>query len=270
MKAIDAIREIKELLLSANIEEPQAKARAIVSHVMDDDILAEVPDSEWSSMLGMAKRACNAEPVEYITGKAYFRYLELDVSPDVLIPRKETELVAGTAIDHIKENGYGSALDMCTGSGCIAISIATETDARVDAVDISEEALRVAKSNAQSNNGNVDFYISDMFQSISGTYDIIVSNPPYINDTEYETLSVGVKEYEPALALKSGDGLIHYKTLAKEAREHLNAGGALVLEIGADQSEDVTRLLKENGFAQIETRKDYQGRDRIVIALKGR
>lgn len=270
MKAIDAIRTIGELLLSAHIEEPEAKARFIVSHVMGDDILADVPDFEWSRMLGMGNRACSGEPVEYIIGKAYFRYLELEVKTDVLIPRKETELVVGAAIELIKRNGYKSALDMCTGSGCIAVSLATETDAKVDAADISSKAVGIAKTNAERNNGDVDFYISDMFSNISGTYDIIVSNPPYISDTEYETLSVGVKDYEPELALKSGDGLIHYRTLAEQAGEHLNAGGALVLEIGADQAQDVASLLKNNGFAETETKKDYQERDRIVTALKGR
>lgn len=270
MKAIDAIRAIGELLISAHIEEPQAKARYIVSHVMGDDILADVPDSEWSRMLGMSNRACSGEPVEYITGKAYFRYLELEVTSDVLIPRKETELVAGAAIELIKRKGYNSALDMCTGSGCIAVSLATETDAEVHAADISSKAVEIAKRNAERNNGHVEFYISDMFQNISATYDIIVSNPPYISDTEYETLLVGVKNYEPELALKSGDGLIHYRTLAEQAGEHLNVGGALVLEIGADQAQDVTWLLENNGFAGIETKKDYQGRDRIVTALKGR
>lgn len=270
MKAIDAIRTIGELLFSAHIDEPQAKARYIVSHVMGDDLLADVQDAEWSMMLGMGNKACSGEPVEYITGKAYFRYLELEVTSDVLVPRKETELVAGAAIELIKRKGYSSALDMCTGSGCIAVSIATETDAEVDAADICGKAVEIAKRNAERNNGDVEFYISDLFRNISGTYDIIVSNPPYISDKEYETLSVGVKNYEPELALKSGDGLVHYRTIAEQTGEYLNAGGALVLEIGADQAKDVTKLLTENGFAEIETKKDYQGRDRIVTSLKGR
>jgi len=268
MKALEAIRTIKDLLASQNIEEPAAKAKVIVSAVCGDDITTDVSDSSWSKVMRMAGRAGKGEPVEYITGKAYFRYLELAVTPDVLIPRKETELVAGAAIELIQKLGYSTALDMCTGSGCIAISLAAETQAKVQAADISGSALKIAKANAERNNADIKLIESDMFENICGTYDIIVCNPPYISAGEYEKLSGSVREFEPELALKSGDGLIFYRTLADKAAEYLNSGGAIVLEIGAGQAEDAADLLKNGGFADIEIKKDYQGRDRIILAYK--
>ena len=227
-----------------------------------------MPDKAWLKMLMIANRAQSGEPIEYITGKAYFRYLELEVSPSVLIPRKETELVAGMAIDIIKQNGYTTALDMCTGSGCIAISLATETDTAVSAADISEAALDMAKQNAVTINAQVSFFVSDMFERVSNTYDIIVCNPPYISKSDYDALEPSVKHFEPKLALESGDGLEHYRIIAAQAAKYINQGGALVLEIGADQATSVSHLLKQSGFSDIEHKKDYQGRDRIVTAYK--
>ncbi|MBT7121785.1 MAG: methyltransferase, partial [Clostridia bacterium] len=150
MTTLDALRTISDLLSSQHIAEPQAKAKVILGHVMGDtDIMANVPEKSWHTMLRMANRAALNEPVEYITGKSYFRYLELDVNASVLIPRHETEQVVDTAINIIRQNGYKTALDMCTGSGCIAISLATETQVSVSATDISESAINLAKHNAQ-------------------------------------------------------------------------------------------------------------------------
>lgn len=269
MTTHDALRTISDLLSSQQASEPQANANVIVQHVMGDiDIMADVPQKAWQTMLAMANRAAAGEPVAYITGKSYFRYIELSVSPDVLIPRKETEQVAGAAIELIKQNGYSSALDMCTGSGCIAISLACETTANVRAADISAAAINIAKQNAHANKATVDFFVSDMFSNVTGTYELIVCNPPYISEQDFEAISQTVRDYEPALALVSGDGLNHYRTIAQQAGAFLTDGGALVLEIGADQAEDVAALLKQNGFTRAESKKDYQGRDRIVTAYK--
>ena len=271
MKALDALRIITDLLSSYQIEDPEAKAKVIVSHVLaETDVFAKVGDKEWSAMLNMADKAGQGVPVEYITGKAYFRYTELSVTPDVLIPRKETELVAGEAIELMRQKGFKTVLDMCTGSGCIAISIAAETGAEVSAADISEKAAALAEKNAEANGAAVNFFISDMFTNIRGTYDIIVCNPPYVSNEEYEALLPDVKEYEPAAALKAGDGLDFYRIIAAEAPKHLAENGALVLEIGARQAQDVMELLEAGGFTKIECKKDYQKRDRIVTALKGR
>ena len=270
MKALDALRTITDLLESQNIAEPQAKARVLVSHVLGEvDFFKDVEDGDWSAMLKMAQEAADGVPVEYITGVTYFRYLELAVSPDVLIPRKETELVAGVAIELIRLHGYKTALDMCTGSGCIAISLAAETGARVSAADISAKAVSLAESNAERNHACVDFIVSDMFGGVDNSYDMIVCNPPYISDDEYESLPADVKKYEPQNALKAADGLKFYRIITKDAPEHINKNGVLVLEIGAGQAQEVISLLEKSGFREIEIRKDYQSRDRIVLAYRG-
>ena len=210
------------------------------------------------------------EPAEYVTGKAYFRHAILDVSKDVLIPRIETELVAEQAIYLIQQNGYKTAIDICTGSGCIAVSIAAETGAFVHACDISRPALALAKRNAKQNKvaEKVTFFISDMFEGVSGTYDIIVCNPPYISNNEYEGLDKSVRQYEPKLALIAGDGLSFYRDIASGSMQYLNSKGALVLEIVASQAKKVVDMLQQNGFLGVEYKKDYEGRDRIVYALK--
>ena len=271
MKALDAQRAVSSLLASQQIPEPEAKANVLVGHVLKaGDIFTEVSEKDWSAILKMAQRAGQGEPVEYITGRAYFRYTQLSVTPDVLIPRKETELVAGAAIELSRQRGYKTVLDMCTGSGCIAISLATETGAVVSAADISEKAIELAEKNAEENEATVKLFISDMFGNVGKGFDLIVCNPPYVSDAEYEELTDDVKNHEPAEALKAGDGLEFYRIIAKEAPEYLNEGGALVLEIGAGQTQDVTRLLENGGFTNIDCKKDYQGRDRIVTAFKGR
>jgi release factor glutamine methyltransferase len=266
--AFEAVRRALEL---AGVPEPDAKARVIVSHALDTglgNVLLPLPvnAAQRAHIDAMAQRCAQGEPVEYVTGRAYFRYLELDVSPDVLIPRQETELVAEEAIVLIKANGYGSVLDIGTGSGCIAISLATETQAYVDACDISDKALALAKKNAEKNSATVRFFLSDMLGNVTGTYDLIISNPPYISDEEYVALDPGVRNYEPRLALTAGDGLDCYRIIAREAGRYMNLGGMLVLEIGMTQAGDVTRLLTDAGFININVKKDYSGRDRIVTA----
>jgi release factor glutamine methyltransferase len=279
-----AYQDVRRSLKAAGIPEPDAKARVIVSEALGvglGDVLLPLPMSAAQRAVidAMARRCAAGEPVEYVTGRAYFRYLTLAVTPDVLIPRQETELVAEEAIALIKARGYGTALDIGTGSGCIAISLATETGARVDACDISEAALALAQKNARASGVSVRFFLSDMLSSVTEAYDIIVSNPPYISDEEYRTLAAGVRDHEPRLALAAGvrdheprlalaagDGLDYYRIIARDAGRHIKPGGALVLEIGATQAADVTALLADAGFTEITVKKDYAGRDRIVTA----
>ena len=192
----------------------------------------------------------------------------LAVSPSVLIPRQETELVVEQAMDLIAQNGYKTALDLCTGSGCMAISLAAETSVSVEACDISESALRIAHRNAAAHAACVRFFVSDMFNAVTCAYDIIICNPPYISQGEYAQLDRDVRLYEPRLALLAGDGLDFYRIIAAQAPQYISAGGALVLEIGAHQASSVTQLLKDGGFGCVTVRQDYSGRDRIVTALK--
>ncbi len=265
---------VRERLIKAGVAEPEAKARMIVAEALgvsfaDLFLGAYADEAALDRIHGMARRCENGEPVEYVTGRAYFRYLTLSVSPDVLIPRHETELVAEEAIRLIRTNGYRTALDVCTGSGCIAISVNTETGIDTDACDISAKALEIAERNARLHGCSVRFFLSDMFASVRRRYDIIVSNPPYVSEGEYAALDASVRLYEPRLALAAGgDGLSFYRIIAAEAAEHLSENGALVLEIGAGQAKDVTKLLKTAGFSDVLCKKDYAGRDRIVTARR--
>jgi len=262
---------VRHGLRSAGIPEPEAKARVIVSEALGvelGDVLRPLPvdAAQRACIEEMARRCARGEPVEYVTGRAYFRYLTLNVTPDVLIPRQETELVAGEAIGLIEGCGYKSALDIGTGSGCIAISLATETSACVDACDISQAALELAEKNAETSSAKVRFFLSDMLGGVTEAYDLIVSNPPYVSEGEYAELDASVRDYEPRLALTAGDGLNCYRAIVREAGRHLKPGGALVLEIGMTQAADVTALLVDAGFSDINVKRDYSGRDRIVTA----
>lgn len=274
MTALGALAESMKLLEAAGVAEPEAKAKVIISHALGlglSDVYSTInlPEKTYGEIQRMLGRCATGEPVEYITGRAYFRYLMLEVNPSVLIPRNETELVAGHAIELIKQNGYRTALDMCTGSGCIAISLATETGIAVTAADISEAALKTAQSNAVINRAaDIRFVKSDLFACIDEMYDIIVCNPPYVSEEEYARLDESVRLYEPRGALTAGDGYEFYRRIAAEA-ECLNSGGSLVLEIGAEQADAVCEMLKQSGFNGIECMKDYAGRDRIVSVLKG-
>ena len=271
--ARDAYASVRERLRAAGVSEPDAKARVIVSEVLgvslaDVFVHADVSDADAMRIDEMALRCAAGEPVAYVTGRAYFRHSVLSVSPDVLIPRQETELVAEKAISLIRTNGYKRALDLCTGSGCIAIAVQTETGIDTHACDFSERALLLAQQNAQENNADVRFFLSDMFSGMTQSYDIIVSNPPYVSQREYETLDDGVRLYEPCMALVAGDGLDFYRIIADEAKRFLNDSGALVLEIGAEQGMDVTGLLQAGGYNSVTCEKDYAGRDRIVTARR--
>lgn len=204
------------------------------------------------------------QPVQYLTGRQNFMGLELRVTPEVLIPRPETELLAEKVIQRC--NGK-TVLDLCTGSGCIAIAVQKlGKAASVAASDISEAALAVAKENAKELEADINWYCGNLFEAV-GTmqYDIIVSNPPYIRSSEIPELMPEVRDYEPHLALDgSADGLEFYRRIAAGAAAHLVLGGELLLEIGCDQREEVCSLLEQAGFEQVVCHKDYSGLDRMV------
>lgn len=203
-------------------------------------------------------------PLQYLLGIQQFMGLDFQVSPAVLIPRQDTE----TLIEEIIHQAAGvrTVLDMCTGSGCIAISLAhfMDLDQCVGA-DISKEALNIAKENGKSLAPMVEFINSDLFDEIEGRYDLIVSNPPYIASKECRELMPEVREHEPMLALDGHeDGLHFYRRIIREAPEYLNDSGYLFFEIGYDQGKSVPALMKEAGFIDIVVKKDLAGLDRIV------
>ena len=213
-------------------------------------------------------RRLNREPLQYIEGKTYFMGLEFDVDKNVLIPRFDTEILVENALKYIEKGSR--VLDMCTGSGCIAISLSVLGDNIVTGADISEAALNVAEHNKRKNNADrVTFVKSDMFAEISGKYDYIVSNPPYIATCDILKLETEVKDKEPVLALDGHeDGLFFYRILAKMSGNYLKDGGGIFLEIGYDQAESVASLLKENLFTDIKVIKDLNGLDRVVCGWR--
>ena len=206
-------------------------------------------------------------PLQYLTGKQDFMGLTFHVDERVLIPRQDTETMAELVLRENPEKNI-RLLDLCTGSGCLAVSLAVLGGyEEVDAGDISPDALEVAEENGRRLGGNVHFVESDLFSALDPgkAYDVIVSNPPYIPTEVIEGLEPEVRDYEPRMALDgSGDGLAFYRRLAAESPSHLKPGGRLYLEIGWDQGESVEALLRENGFEDIEVVRDDAGNCRVV------
>ncbi len=209
-------------------------------------------------------------PLQYITGTQDFMGYTFKVNENVLIPRYDTEVVVYEAVKSLKGIENPKILDVCTGSGCIAISLAKLIDkATVKALDISTEALSVARENNETLDGGVEFVESDLFDNIDSEYkyDLIISNPPYIRTEVINELMTEVKSHEPLLALDGDeDGLKFYRKISEKAPEYLNKGAMLVYEIGHDQAEDVTYILSQNGFHDIVVKKDLAGLDRVVLA----
>lgn len=203
-------------------------------------------------------------PLQHLTGEQEFMGLPFLVNKHVLIPRQDTETLVEEALKRLRPGMR--VLDLCTGSGCIAVSLAKlGPDASIDASDISPEALAVARENARRLDAQVHFIESDLFTGIAGRYDMIVSNPPYIRTAVIEELAEEVRLHEPIQALDgSEDGLRLYREIIRQSPAHLTDGGWLLFEIGYDQAEAVRALMAENGFTEIEVMRDLAGHDRVV------
>lgn len=211
-------------------------------------------------------------PLQYILGQEHFMGYELRVNEEVLIPRPETEeLVRWVLTDPIGKTKNPKILDIGTGSGCIAIALAGNwPHARVTGLDVSEEALDIARENASRHNVEIEWILADILQNgqIRGNWDLIVSNPPYVREQEKVAMRDNVKRYEPARALFVPDKnpLMFYERIAGFAAGHLNAGGALYLEINQYLAEETALLLRERNFLEIERKKDMFGNDRMLRA----
>lgn len=240
--------------------------------IADRDKYASASVSE--EMEQAVARILNEEPLAYVLGEWTFYGMDLHVDSNVLIPRDDTCAVTSLAIKkglHLEQSPR--ILDLCTGSGCIGIAIASRIkDARVTLVDVSKEALAVAKKNVmrQKLSGRVSCYQADVLKpapGFLGKFDLIVSNPPYITSTEMEELPRSVKDYEPHLALHGGDdGLLFYREIIKNYSEALKPGGYLCFEFGMNQGDDVCSLLETNGYTVLERVNDYNDIERAVIA----
>ncbi|MBQ3505400.1 MAG: peptide chain release factor N(5)-glutamine methyltransferase [Clostridia bacterium] len=222
--------------------------------------------AQVKEILRIADERLTGRPLWYIVGDADFCGYKIKVDERVLIPRPETEELAVMAANAL-EDGQ-SVLDLCTGSGAIAVAVYKETQRRgcnikMTAVDISAEALELAKENAEANEADILFVQSDLFTRLRGRFDLIISNPPYIPSADIETLQTEVKDYEPRIALDGGaDGLDIYRRIAAEAAKYLNRGGMLMMEVGEGEAEKVVRLFKNSAYSMIV--KDFNGVDRYV------
>lgn len=216
----------------------------------------------------LVKKRAKRIPLQYITGVQEFMGLEFKVNSHVLIPRQDTEILVETALGVIQPDMR--VLDLCTGSGCVIISLMHFAKG-ISGVgsDISKQALLTAKENAKANEAEAEWIRSDLFQNITGTFDMIVSNPPYIPTRVIDTLMPEVRDFEPMEALDGQeDGLFFYDKIIKESNKFLNTGGYLIFEIGHDQGEAVSAMMKQAGFEQVRVIRDLSGLNRVVCGRK--
>ena len=263
------------------------EAELLFTHILDCDRISlyqnkdKVLDkAKLEFISSVLRRRFLGEPIQYILGKTEFMGLEFLVNEAVLIPRPETEILVETALEYLKiRKDYDSinktpkVLDLCTGSGCIAVSLAKNlTQASVDASDVSDEVLEVAKKNAAINNVAVNFIQSDLFKSnlfVSGSYDMILSNPPYVITSQLKSLQMEVQK-EPRLALDGGiDGLYFYRRIVKDAYYFLKDNGLLIFEIGFSQKDALEDIFNSSGlFKVLRIVKDYNSIDRVIVGRK--
>ncbi|MBR6779374.1 MAG: peptide chain release factor N(5)-glutamine methyltransferase [Clostridia bacterium] len=270
MKLFELRKQLKTEASQLDID--QVDVDFIVSNVLNVKrtelaLVDTITDAQKKQILSAFEKRKQNIPVDNIFQKANFFGYEFKVDDNVLTPRPETEILVETAIKYIKENGYKNVLDLCTGSGCIAISIKKNVDVDITASDISLKALQIAKQNAQSNKAEINFIKSNMFEKIDGKFDIIVSNPPYIETCEIKDLDTEVREHDPILALDGGEmGLKFYNIIHNNLRKHLNDNGMLIMEIGEEQKDMLISLF--NDFNYVQCIKDYSGNDRIIVFKK--
>ncbi|MCL2860166.1 MAG: peptide chain release factor N(5)-glutamine methyltransferase [Oscillospiraceae bacterium] len=272
-----------EILKQNKIEDSTLKARLLLAFVLNESKEYLIINSERriDSALeekynNLLKKLINNVPLQYITNSQEFMGLKFYIDENVLIPRQDTETLVQEVLKIVGANivrpkKHCTILDMCTGSGAIAISLAKNVfDAKITAVDISVEALKVAKENAKINHvkDKIEFMESDMFSKVSEKYDILVSNPPYVDEEHMKLLSKEVKK-EPQIALDGGeDGLKFYKIIAAEGKKYLNNNGWVLLEIGYNQKEQVCEILSNQGYKDIVCVKDLASNDRVIICRK--
>ncbi|MDR1620688.1 MAG: peptide chain release factor N(5)-glutamine methyltransferase [Clostridiales bacterium] len=261
------LRAVRSALLPAAGEEAALQARIIVARALCREVTAlpgymdaalDAAQLRWIEEA--VKRRLGREPLQYILGEWAFMGLPFFVRPGVLIPRADTETLARCALTLARENGYTNALDLCCGTGCVAITLAKLGGLGVDAADISIRALALTRKNARRSGVTIKVIHSDWFAQLKGTYDMICINPPYLCEDDMKNLQPELR-YEPALALFGGcDGLDAYRAIREAYARHLNPGGGLLLEIGATQGAQVSAL-----FGGGQVARDYGGLPRVFV-----
>lgn len=274
-----AYEEGIERLKEAGIEEAGLDAWYLLEYVTGinratyfADSNQEMKDSHRATYQALISERETRIPLQHLTGVQEFMGLEFRVNEHVLIPRQDTEILVETALEKINTKKPLRVLDMCTGSGCILLSVLSYGRKKCEitgvGVDVSDKALQVAKENARNLQVDAEWIESDLFSGVSGKFDMILSNPPYIPSAVIKTLQPEVREHDPLLALDGKeDGLYFYRKIIEESRNYLQPGGCLIFEIGAEQGEAVSSYLKQNGFVQVVVKKDLTGLDRVVCGV---
>lgn len=269
----EALRQAVELLVAANVPDAETDAWYLLEHVSGmsrsdyflhrDDAMNPAWTEEYTKVI---KRRSERIPLQYITGSQEFMGYSFLVSPATLIPRQDTEVL----VEEVSKVAEGKkVLDLCTGTGCILLSLAKMCHLeRAVGTDISAEAVETAKKNAKRLLATAEFFCGDLFEAVpEERFDIIVSNPPYIPSAVIDTLMPEVKEHEPMSALDGdADGLRFYREIIENANKYLTNQGQIFFEIGCEQGADISALLKEHGFTNIRVGKDLAGLDRVVSA----
>lgn len=279
-RVIDIIQEATTFLKNKGIEDPRLNAERLLASTLklsrvDLYLQFEKPLSETEREIykGLLKRRAQHEPLQYITGETEFMSLTFRVGPNILIPRPETEILVEKVIDLVKDQSF-HILDIGTGSGCIAVSAAHYCpEAEITALDISQPVLESARGNARLNHveDRIRFKQVDIlsFDPDKEIFDLIVSNPPYISENEWQNLPPEIRKHEPKTALSDGkDGLKFYRKIAESAVQMLLPGGTIILEIGDTQLEPVRQILTNHTFGDIQITHDLNGIPRVIQGKK--
>ncbi len=275
MNYLKTLNRGRLILKAAEIEECDLDARLLLEYVCKTDRSAvildphrELTESEESEYEELLKKRASHIPLQHLTGIQGFMGLDFCVNKDVLIPRQDTESLVEEVMKEMHDGMR--ILDMCTGSGCILLSLLHYSNDCIGVgADISPAALSVAKKNADRLGIEAEFVESDLFENVDGVFDIIVSNPPYIRTCEIEELMPEVKDHDPFIALNGKeDGVTFYRRIIKDAPDHLVMGGLLAFEIGNDQGKAVSDMMNDAGFTGVCVLKDLCGNDRVVLGRK--
>lgn len=279
MTILEVIQRSAQFLEKKGVESPRLQGELLLAHALRMPRMnlylnygRGLSDAETEAFRALVRRRGAREPLQYIVGSTSFCGLEIGVTPSVLIPRPETEMLAELAWTFLKGLPDGRALDLCTGSGCLAIALAAKAPAaRICATDISPDAVAVARQNAERCKvaERIEFRAGDGFAAVNSQdkFNLIVSNPPYIPSAAIAGLEAEVREFEPRMALDGGeDGLDFYRRIAAEAPAFLSPGGRLMVEVEEDGAEATRALFEEAGWPSPALEKDHNGKARILIA----
>lgn len=285
MTILEVIERSADFLKKKGVASPRLQVELLLAHLLKMPRMKlylnferPLAESEVEAVREAVRRRGQREPLQYITGSVSFCGLELSVNKNVLIPRPETELLAERAwkfLVALSPNNPSRAMDLGTGSGCLAIALAANAPrAIIDAVDLSADALNVARENAARHNvgERIQFHQGDGFAAMSRDtqFDLIVSNPPYIPAAEIETLEPEVRDHEPRMALDGGaDGFDFYRRIAAQAGEFLRSGGRVMLELNDNRGEEVGKIFEQSGWQTEAVEPDYNKQQRIFIARRG-